>query len=362
MSASREKKARQDRGADYLSPKQQKAIAEQQAARRSALIFAVCAALLALFVVMVSVWNSGVIQRGADAVRINGETYNAADVSFYYYNTRSNIFNSVSPGMDPGGSMRKQEYAEGESWFELIVDNALQSMTATVLAAQAGKDAGLDLTEDYQNEVSGALSSLNDYASSGGYSTSQYLRSVYGSLMTPDIYERNLRMVTLAAAYSDSISAVSNYSDAELTAKRDAEPEKYDVVNVRHILVDEEETAKDILAQWESGEKTEDSFASLVEGNSTDTGSVGNGGLYTDVTQGQMVTEFNDWCFDDARQPGDTDIVETQLGYHVMYFVSRGLSPTWRETAAAAIASDRLAALSEGVEAERLSGMRYVDR
>ena len=35
-----------------------------------------------------------------------------------------------------------------------------------------------------------------------------------------------------------------------------------------------------------------------------------------------MVTAFNDWCFDEARQPGDTGIVETNYGYHVMYFVS----------------------------------------
>ena len=35
-----------------------------------------------------------------------------------------------------------------------------------------------------------------------------------------------------------------------------------------------------------------------------------------------MVTEFNDWCFDASRKPGDTSIVKTSFGYHVMYFVS----------------------------------------
>ena len=33
-----------------------------------------------------------------------------------------------------------------------------------------------------------------------------------------------------------------------------------------------------------------------------------------------MVTEFNDWCFDASRTAGDTGIVETTYGYHVMYF------------------------------------------
>ena len=114
---------------------------------------------------------------------------------------------------------------------------------------------------------------------------------------------------------------------------------KTKLVNVRHILVgfegdaqedgtysDEvksaaELKAKDLLAQWKSGDATEDSFAELANANSTDTGSNTNGGLYENVYPGQMVTAFNDWCFDSSRKPGDTGIVETTYGYHVMYFV-----------------------------------------
>ena len=44
--------------------------------------------------------------------------------------------------------------------------------------------------------------------------------------------------------------------------------------------------------------------------------------IYENVPYGQMVEKFNDWIFDENRKPGDTDIVETVYGYHVMYFVS----------------------------------------
>ncbi|MBR7178839.1 MAG: peptidylprolyl isomerase [Oscillospiraceae bacterium] len=115
------------------------------------------------------------------------------------------------------------------------------------------------------------------------------------------------------------------------------------LVNVRHVLVsfeggttdsngtvtysDEEKAkaktaAEEILAAFEAGEKTEESFAALATEKSTDTGSKANGGLYEDVYPGQMVKNFNDWCFDSARKTGDTGIVETEYGYHVMYFVS----------------------------------------
>ena len=79
--------------------------------------------------------------------------------------------------------------------------------------------------------------------------------------------------------------------------------------------------AKDTLAEWEAGDRTEDSFAALATEKTEDPGSKDNGGLYQNVYVGQMVPTFNDWCFDPARKAGDTGIVETDYGVHVMYFV-----------------------------------------
>ena len=82
------------------------------------------------------------------------------------------------------------------------------------------------------------------------------------------------------------------------------------------------EEAEKLLKQWQEGEKADkDAFAELAKKESDDTGSKENGGLYEDVYPNQMVPAFNDWCFDSARKAGDTGIVETEYGYHVMYFV-----------------------------------------
>lgn len=80
------------------------------------------------------------------------------------------------------------------------------------------------------------------------------------------------------------------------------------------------EKAEAVLADWEAGEATEDSFSALVIKHSTDPGSIENGGLYEDIYPGQMVTAFEDWCYDSSRKVGDTGIVETEYGCHVMYF------------------------------------------
>ena len=34
-----------------------------------------------------------------------------------------------------------------------------------------------------------------------------------------------------------------------------------------------------------------------------------------------MVAPFEEWCFDESRQYGDTGLVRTSYGYHIMYFV-----------------------------------------
>ena len=123
-------------------------------------------------------------------------------------------------------------------------------------------------------------------------------------------------------------------------------------VSVRHILVglasgekaqgdegyeeeqaqlkaDAKAKAEELLAQWQSGDATEAGFAALAMKETADGGSKYSGGLYPNVYKGQMVTEFNDWCFDPARKSGDTGIVETTYGAHVMYFVGESL-PYWQ--------------------------------
>lgn len=134
----------------------------------------------------------------------------------------------------------------------------------------------------------------------------------------------------------EDLETITAFYVVLFTGKNDNEVE---LVNVRHILVsfegDAQEdgtyseevkeaaraSAEEILNEWKSGDATEDSFAALANEKSADTGSNTNGGLYEDVYPGQMVTAFNDWCFDSARKSGDTGIVETTYGYHVMYYV-----------------------------------------
>jgi parvulin-like peptidyl-prolyl isomerase len=112
------------------------------------------------------------------------------------------------------------------------------------------------------------------------------------------------------------------------TSALDKNAETYEA-DVRAIKDAAKKKADDALAQWKAGEATEDSFAAMANELSEDPGANTNGGLYEKVYPNQMVQAFNDWCFDESRKSGDTGVVETSFGYHVMYFVGDNV-PYWQ--------------------------------
>lgn len=113
----------------------------------------------------------------------------------------------------------------------------------------------------------------------------------------------------------------------------------YNLIDVRHILIAPEKNeegkkteeawaaaeakANEVYESYLAGEMTEEAFGELAKEHSED-GNAAQGGIYEGVAKGQMVENFNDWCFDEARKPGDSGIVKTEFGYHIMYFVGLG--------------------------------------
>lgn len=108
-----------------------------------------------------------------------------------------------------------------------------------------------------------------------------------------------------------------------------------------------EEEAQSLLTYWEKKNRgTEATFGETAHNQSEDTGSAENGGLYYGIRKGQLLKLLDDWCFDPARQPGDTTIVRSPYGVHILYFSAR------RETARAEAEADYYRQQQEAVAAE----------
>lgn len=79
---------------------------------------------------------------------------------------------------------------------------------------------------------------------------------------------------------------------------------------------------------------TEENFVKLTNENTEDVDTEGkpnNGGLYEGVTASSSYVEsFLNWSIDEARKAGDTGIIETEYGYHIMYYV-KSQGETWEQ-------------------------------
>ena len=118
---------------------------------------------------------------------------------------------------------------------------------------------------------------------------------------------------------ANGVTTVNGYYVLYYVSRNDND---FALPNVRHILISAEdgiEKAESILDEWKNGAASVEAFEALALKHSTDTGSAQNGGLIEDILPGQMVQSFNDWCFAE-HQIGDTDIIESEYGFHIMYF------------------------------------------
>ena len=259
-----------------------------------------------------------------------------------------------------------------------------QNFRTAVLAAEDREQAFIDLAPDYVSE-----SSSESYAEDPDRSLSQGL---VGSSLS-SIYGDWLRDEDRAAGDIEVFEASSGYY---VVLFLDRYLDETPTVDIRHILVkasvpeDDPETedvdesdaaptqealdaakaeAEGLLEQWQAGDKTAESFGALAQENSDDSGSASEGGLYERVKKGQMFADFDAWIFDEARQPGDTTLMENpqegQQGWHVIYFQSWEPS-VWASTADEAIRGQRLTdwidGLTEGLEAVQADGIKYVGK
>lgn len=104
-------------------------------------------------------------------------------------------------------------------------------------------------------------------------------------------------------------------SEAEVKEKYEAMKPQ---INARHILVEDEKTAKEVISKLDKGEKFED----LAKKYSTDPGSAEKGGELGWFGAGQMVPEFEEAAYalnkNEISKP-----VKTEHGYHVIQLIDK---------------------------------------
>lgn len=276
---------------------------------------------------------------------------------------------------------------QGLTWQQYFLQEALDYWQMSQSLANRARENGMEMAQEEREYLDNLAASLEETAAGYGMTLDELLLNNVGPGAGFEEFKYFQELYCEGKGYYEE--ALSNMvpSEEDLEAFFVEHEEEYSssgitkdgkFVDVRHILIqveggttDEEGNttysdeewaaceaeAQAILDSWLAGEKTEDSFAALANEKSEDPGSNTVGGLYEQVFEGQMVTEFNDWCFDESRQYGDYGLVQTSYGYHVMYFV--GSEPMWKYYAESDWANEQANKLLTDLAAEYPMEVEY---
>ena len=185
--------------------------------------------------------------------------------------------------------------------------------------------------------------STKSTASQYGYSYKAYLNVVYGSGMTPDIYESSVKDQLLVSKYAAAYSETLTFTDEEIQAYYDEHKNEYDLVDGEYVsisgspetktddegntieMTDEEkaaaleeekaavkEQAEALQARLEAGEDPE----ALAEEFSD---SLYSSEVALEQMGSTVNSEYSEWAYDSARRPGDITLVEYAGGSSESY-------------------------------------------
>lgn len=300
-------------------------------------------------------------------------------VNIYYWNQFYDFMNTygsyaVYYGLDYTKPLYEQFISDGLTWEQYFMEMGISNWIQYAILSTEAEANGYELPEDAVEALAALPDDIAKNASENGYeSAAALVEYEYGAGVTVEDYVEYSRMSYIAYHYFEQVYNANQptndavletyYTDnaASLTSLDGVDRAMPATIDVRHILIaptggtynsetytteytDEEwaaalAQAEAVYQEWKDGEATAESFGALAAEHTADSNG-SSGGLYEDVYPGQMLPTFNDWCFDVSRQPGDTDIVKTDYGYHIMYFVEASEETYWHETVLEAYMND----------------------
>lgn len=376
MSASREKKKRQEIVANNggVDPKAAREAQQRTAERKSNLMYTGIAVAFVVVAAFLIIYNSGIVQRSRAAVVIDGEKYNAADVSYYYSNAYQNFMTNGygSYFIDTSTPLSSQSYLGDESmtWADYFKNEAVSTLKLVHAACNAAKADGITLDEDDQATIDSNIASLKETAEANGYTYKSYLTAVFGSLMTPADYEENLERSVLASKYTQNYYDGLSFTDEEITAYYEENKNTFDIVDGAYVSISGtpetktdddgntiEATDEEKAAALEAAKTSAEALLATYKDNDIPLEELAqmHSGTYTGSTALTYSSgTAMDWLFDESRTAGDSEVLfdEDASTYYVAVFNSRERDESLAYNVRHILITEDNLELADGEEAE----------
>jgi len=128
--------------------------------------------------------------------------------------------------------------------------------------------------------------------------------------------------ILIQALHKDYQKELKTVSDEDIQNYFDNNKQRFnkgEQIRVRHILVKEEEKAKNLFQQLKDGAD----FSQLAKENSIDPGTKGSGGELPPFSQGAMAPPFEQAAFALKGKDDISDIVQTRFGFHIIQLIEK---------------------------------------
>ena len=274
----------------------------------------------------------------------------------------------------------------GKTWQQYYLESALETWRQYRILYNEAQKANYELDKKFADELDGLDEYIEKAAKDAGFDSPEgFLKKKFGAGCTIEDYRYYMEMYYVSSLYFEDTVDAMGVTDEEMEAnfkknqqsleKAGYTKDKGVLVDIRHILIQpvvpedgssytitEEDweacrkDAQEIYDKWLNGERTEEYFAFLARLYTKDSNGA-EGGLYQKVQQGEMVESFDAWCFDESRQKGDTGLVKTKYGYHIMYF--SGSMPGWQYFCRESVRAEKASTLWESVLANKPIHVSY---
>lgn len=191
--------------------------------------------------------------------------------------------------------------------------DALDNLITKMLVLQEGKKMGITVSDA---EIDEEIRRIVAEEFMGMEEQFHAILEQYG--MTLDGLKKDIRMNLTVHKIVESGLEISEAEAEAYFADNQAAFNIPEEIEARHILVDTEAEAREIIAILEQGED----FAALAKERSKDTGSKDQGGNLGFFKRGSMLAEFDESAF--ALAVGErSEPVETDYGFHVIEVLDR---------------------------------------
>ena len=249
----------------------------------------------------------------------------------------------------------------GITWEHYFLDMALNTWRRYEVLALNAEQEGVELDATLQSNLDNMYENMESVLEDAGFETVEdMVRHDFGGAATFEDYMAYMDIYYHGNNYYNLMYLELDATEAELEAyyaENEADmisagygKDQGAVMDARHILIQPEEETEEALAaakttlegimnQWLADGGDEDTFADLAY-QFSDCSSYANGGLLSAFGQGDMVEPFDDWCFGQEHAYGDYGLVQTEFGWHLIYYV--GSYELWREAALSNVISEKL--------------------